>query len=38
MGVYRRVTVRLNTHSAVGKVTALDVGLARKIQQISWIG
>ncbi|MFA5057980.1 MAG: 4a-hydroxytetrahydrobiopterin dehydratase [Opitutaceae bacterium] len=35
--VYSRVTVRLNTHSAGGKITALDVDLARKIQRISWI-
>jgi 4a-hydroxytetrahydrobiopterin dehydratase len=36
--VYQRVTVRLNTHSAGGKVTGRDVELARKIQAISWVG
>jgi len=36
--VYSRVTVRLNTHDAGGKVTAKDVALARKIQAISWVG
>ena len=36
--VYRRVTVRLNTHDAGGKVTARDVELARRIQAISWVG
>ena len=36
--VYNRVTVRLNTHSAGDKITAKDVELARKIQQISWVG
>jgi len=36
--VYRRVTVRLNTHDAGGKVTAGDVELARRIQTISWVG
>ena len=36
--VYNRVTVRLNTHDAGGKVTAKDVELARKIQAISWVG
>jgi len=35
--VYRRVTVRLTTHEAGSKVTAQDVELARKIQQISWV-
>jgi 4a-hydroxytetrahydrobiopterin dehydratase len=32
--VYNRVTIRLNTHSAGGKVTALDVELAGKIDRI----
>jgi 4a-hydroxytetrahydrobiopterin dehydratase len=35
--VYNRVAMRLNTHDAGGKVTAKDVELARKIQQISWV-
>src|SRR5882757_5409076 len=36
--VYNRVTLRLNTHSASGKVTAKDVELAKRIQKISWVG
>ena len=36
--VYNRVAIRLNTHDAGGKVTAKDVELARRIQQISWVG
>lgn len=36
--VYDRVSVRLSTHDAGGKITARDVELARKIQQISWVG
>lgn len=36
--VYNRVAIRLNTHSAGGKVTAKDVTLAQKIQKISWVG
>ena len=36
--VYQRVTVRLNTHDAGGRVTAHDVELARRIQRISWVG
>ncbi|HYC70621.1 MAG TPA: 4a-hydroxytetrahydrobiopterin dehydratase [Opitutaceae bacterium] len=36
--VYNRVAVKLNTHDAGGKVTAKDVELARKIQDISWVG
>ena len=36
--VYNKVTVRLNTHDAGGKVTAKDVELAGKIQRISWVG
>ncbi len=35
--VYNRVAIRLNTHSAGGKVTALDVALAGKIEAISWV-
>jgi|SRR5690348_8179909 len=36
--VYNRVEVRLNTHDAGGKVTAKDVELATKFQEISWVG
>ena len=36
--VYDRVVVRLNTHDAGGKVTAKDVELAKRIQEISWVG
>ena len=36
--VYNLVTIRLNTHDAGGKVTAKDVALAGKIQEISWVG
>lgn len=36
--VYNRVAVRLNTHDAGGRVTAKDVELARRLQQISWVG
>ncbi len=36
--VYNRVVIRLNTHDAGGKVTAKDVGLAKKIEAISWVG
>jgi len=36
--VYNRVSVRLNTHDAGGKVTAKDVTLARKFQVLSWVG
>jgi 4a-hydroxytetrahydrobiopterin dehydratase len=36
--VYDRVAVRLNTHDAGGKITAKDVTLAGKIQEISWVG
>ena len=35
--VYSRVTLRLNTHDADGKVTAKDVDLARRVQHISWV-
>ena len=34
--VYNRVAIRLNTHDAGGKVTAKDVELAKRIQNISW--
>jgi 4a-hydroxytetrahydrobiopterin dehydratase len=33
--IYNRVAIRLNTHSAGGKVTAKDVELAQRIEQIS---
>jgi len=36
--VYNRVSIRLNTHDAGGKVTVKDVNLARKIQGLSWVG
>lgn len=36
--VYNRVAIRLNTHDAGGKVTVKDVTLAKKIQEISWVG
>jgi 4a-hydroxytetrahydrobiopterin dehydratase len=36
--VYSRVVIRLNTHSAGGRVTASDVELAKRIQKISWVG
>lgn len=36
--VYNRVTVRLNTHDAGGKVTQKDVELAQHIQKLSWVG
>lgn len=35
--IYNRVTLRLNTHDADGKVTAKDVDLARRVQHISWV-
>ncbi len=36
--VYNRVAIRLNTHDAGGRVTAKDVKLARRIQEISRTG
>jgi 4a-hydroxytetrahydrobiopterin dehydratase len=36
--IYNRVAVRLNTHDAGGKVTRKDVELAKRLQQISWVG
>ncbi len=33
--VYNRVAIRLNTHSAGGKVTAKDIELARRIERIA---
>lgn len=35
--VYQKVSVRLNTHDAGGKVTARDVELAERIERISWV-
>jgi 4a-hydroxytetrahydrobiopterin dehydratase len=35
--VYNRVAIRLSTHDAGGRVTAKDVALARRIEQISWV-
>ena len=35
--VYDRVTIRLNTHDAGGKVTGRDVELASRIQRLSWV-
>ncbi len=36
--VYNRVAIRLNTHEAGDKVTAKDVELAQRLQNISWVG
>jgi 4a-hydroxytetrahydrobiopterin dehydratase len=36
--VYNRVAIRLTTHDAGDKVTAKDVELARRFQNISWVG
>lgn len=33
--VYRKVDVRLNTHSAGGRVTALDVELATRLERLA---
>lgn len=35
--VYNRVAIRLNTHDAGDKVTAKDVKLAHRIQEVSWV-
>jgi 4a-hydroxytetrahydrobiopterin dehydratase len=35
--VYNKVSIRLNTHDAGGKVTAKDVELAKRIEQIAWV-
>lgn len=35
--VYNRVTIRLNTHDAGGKITEKDVALAKKIERVSWV-
>jgi len=32
--VYNRLTIRLSTHSAGGKITELDVALAKKIEAL----
>lgn len=34
--VYNRVTIRLNTHEAGGRVTAKDVELAKRLDKIDW--
>ncbi len=34
MNVYKTVAVRLSTHDAGGKVTALDVALARRFEPV----
>lgn len=34
--VYNRVSIRLNTHDAGGKVTAKDVELAKRLEKINW--
>ena len=35
--VYNQVDISLNTHDAGGKVTELDIELARRIDAFSWI-
>jgi 4a-hydroxytetrahydrobiopterin dehydratase len=35
--VYNRISVRLNTHDAGGKVTAKDVELAKRFEKVSWV-
>lgn len=35
MNVYKTVAVRLSTHDAGGKVTALDVDLARRMNRVA---
>ena len=35
--VYNSVSIALSTHDAGGKVTEMDVELARKIDKISWV-
>ncbi len=35
--VYNRVEVRLSTHDAGGRVTALDVALAKRLERVSWV-
>jgi 4a-hydroxytetrahydrobiopterin dehydratase len=34
---YNKVAVRLSTHDAGGKVTAKDVELAKRFEQVSWV-
>ncbi|MEM6333533.1 MAG: 4a-hydroxytetrahydrobiopterin dehydratase [Planctomycetota bacterium] len=36
--VYSKVEIALNTHDAGGKVTELDVKLARAIESFAWTG
>ncbi len=35
MNIYKTVAVRLSTHDAGGKVTALDVDLARRMNRVA---
>ena len=35
--VYNRVSIRLSTHDAGDKVTAKDVELAQRIEQLAWV-
>ena len=35
--VYNAVTIALSTHDAGDKVTEMDVELARKIDELSWV-
>jgi 4a-hydroxytetrahydrobiopterin dehydratase len=35
--VYNKVVVRLNTHDAGDKVTAKDVELATRMENVSWV-
>jgi 4a-hydroxytetrahydrobiopterin dehydratase len=35
--VYNRVTIGLTTHDAGNKVTEMDLALARKIEEFSWV-
>ncbi len=35
--VYNRVAIRLNTHDAGDRVTAKDVELAQRIEDVSWV-
>jgi hypothetical protein len=35
VNVYKTVAVRLSTHDAGGKVTALDVELARRLEKVA---
>lgn len=35
--VYSDVTIRLTTHDAGNRITALDIALARAIESFSWV-